>query len=115
MSLLLARLGGDTLAPISVFVSQTATTISRVSGKSSLDVTFSGNEAWQAYQIRRVSSPSDPISAGTLVETGTGLNIPQDQNYVTTITDPELEAASGSEGTNMLKIFLQDIAGNWST
>lgn len=36
-------------------------------------------------------------------------------NQTITITDAELEAAAGVEGTNLLKIFAQDVAGNWSS
>jgi hypothetical protein len=36
-------------------------------------------------------------------------------SYTTTITDDELIAAAAIEGNNLLKVFVKDAAGNWST
>lgn len=36
-------------------------------------------------------------------------------SFTTTITDDELVAGGGVEGNNLLKVFVKDAAGNWST
>lgn len=64
--------GSDTTPPGNINVtSVTASKISRVVGKDSANVTFSADEAFVEYQIRKVSSASDGIGAGTLVEQAT--------------------------------------------
>lgn len=89
----------------------TTSKISRVVGKDSLDFTVSADEAFVEYQIRRVSSSADPITAGSLLEQAT---IPSTTSYSMNITDDELIAAAGVEGSNTLKVFVRDAAGNWS-
>ena len=61
--------GADTTPPGNINVTSiTATKISRVVGMDSTQITFTADEAFVEYQIRIVSSPTDPITAGTLVE-----------------------------------------------
>lgn len=86
--------------------------ISRVAGKDATNVSFTVDEDCQAWMIRLVSSNSDPYTYGTLIESGGALTsgVPQDVE----ITDDELVAAGGAEGSNLVKIFAQDTAGNWS-
>jgi hypothetical protein len=63
---------GDTTPPGSINVtSVTVTKISRVAGKDVFDVTFTADEAFTEYQIRRVSDAADTVSMGTLIEQGT--------------------------------------------
>jgi hypothetical protein len=115
---LLRRLGatpglGDTTPPGAINVTvQTVSKISQVAGKDSTDITFTANENFVEYQIRRVSSGADNVAMGTLVE---GTTVTARGEHTVTITDDELIAASGSEGSNLLKVFVKDAAGNWST
>lgn len=94
---------GDTTAPLSVFVSSVNRKISRVagSGKESTVVTFHANEAWSRVEIR---------SGGVLIK---GVDVgswPGDSDYTVTIFGSEMV----QEGNNLMKIFVRDIAGNWS-
>lgn len=103
----------DDSTPPTVDVSLvTQTTISRVVGADASDVTFTTNEAYTAYQVRVVPSSVSPVTAGTLVESGTGGT---GAAHTVTITDDEFVAAGAIEGTNTVKVFTQDAAGNWST
>jgi hypothetical protein len=43
------------------------------------------------------------------------VEFPANQDFTATITEAALEAAAAAEGNNLLKVFLQDVAGNWST
>jgi len=108
----LAGWGGDTVAPGAITITDvTASKISRVAGKDALDVSFTADEAFVEYQLRRVTAESDPIGSGTLVEQAT---VSARTAHSATITDDELLAAAGTEGTNVLKVFVKDAAGNWS-
>lgn len=117
MSLLLALVSGgaDTTPPVVTFVSQTRTRISRVPGVGvdASDVVFSADEAFTAYEVYRVASGTAARGTGTLLESGGGASA--GQQVTITITDDELVAAGGVEGSNTLKIFTRDAAGNWST
>lgn len=107
--------GADTVAPTVSFVSQTRVKISRVEGGGvdSTDVTFTADEALQAWKCKVVTSESATHTQGTLLEAGGAVT--GGQQVVFNVTDDELVAAGGVEGSNLLKIFGQDLAGNWST
>jgi hypothetical protein len=107
----------DTTPPTPNIVSVDRTSISGVSGFDAAIVTWTSSEAFQHYKLKVVSSGLDVHTAGTLIE--------QDQNpaaggtagteYASTITEAELIAASPAEGAKIVKLFVQDLAGNWST
>jgi hypothetical protein len=103
---------GDVTPPGTITVTGiTATKISRVVGKDSLNLTVTADEAFVEYQIRRVSSSADPVTSGSLLEQAT---ISSTTSYSMNITDDELIAAAAVEGSNTLKVFVKDAAGNWS-
>lgn len=86
--------------------------ISRVSGVDTAEITFSSTADYSQYQIRVVPSADSPVTAGTLVETGTsgtgGVNRTID------VTGDELVTAGEPEGTKTVKIFVQS-GGVWSS
>jgi hypothetical protein len=94
----------------------TASKISRVVGKDSTNITWSSDMDFTDYQIRVVSNSTDGVTAGTVVETnqtppGGGIAT---NSYMDSITDDELVAASGSDGSKLLKVFVKSYAGAWS-
>lgn len=103
----------DTTPPVVEVVSVSRSKISRVNTKDSADVIFYATEDWVEYQIRVVPGNSATISSGTLLETATFAGT-ANSNYQVTITDDEFVAAGGLEGSNILKVFVRDSAGNWS-
>jgi len=102
----------DTTAPIPTVTVVDVTKISRVVGKDVVNVTFTTDEAFVEYEIRRVSSGSDSQAAGNQVEAAT---VSSRTSHSIAITDDELVAAAAVEGSNTLKIFVKDVVGNWST
>ena len=94
----------------------TKTRISRVAGQDSFTVDWQADEDFAHYQLRVV-----PSAGSTYVE---GAQLELDENpasggtatttYTATVTDDEMVAASATEGANLIKIFVQDLAGNWS-
>lgn len=111
MSLLLARIGaGDLVAPVTVYVSQTRTRVSAVTGFTTDTVTWTADEACQAWQIREVAAADTTIAAaGVIVASGGAVSAGVQQN-----TDIVSSNLSAGDGGKLLKIFAQDLAGNWS-
>jgi len=68
----------DVTPPISTFISQTASKVSRVTGKDSDAITIRGSEEWQLYDLRIVASPTDSVTQGTRIFLG-----PNDQSFET--------------------------------
>jgi hypothetical protein len=61
----------DTTPPGNINVtSVTVTKISRIAGKDVFNVTFTADEPFVEYQIRKVSSTTDTRLMGTLIEQG---------------------------------------------
>lgn len=102
----------DTIAPTLTVGIPSAAKMSRVPGKDSIDIPWSVNEDFQAYKVKIVPADNSIHTEGTLIESGgagTAGNI-----YTATITDDEFVAA-GATGAHIVKLFVQDAAGNWST
>lgn len=111
MSLLLARTTpGDTTPPITLFVSETRTKVSRVSGFAETTVTWSANEDCQAWQIRDVTGTGQTVADGTLVASGGAISANADQHTVVSGID-----LTSGDALKTLKLFAQDLAGNWTT
>lgn len=105
--------GGDTTAPGAITVTNVTTSkLSRVIGKDSTDVTFTADEAFVEYMLRKVAADTDTSLMGTLIEQAT---VASRTSHTTTLTDDEVIAAGASEGNNLVKVFVRDAAGNWSS
>jgi hypothetical protein len=102
----------DVTAPVVTFTGQDRTIISRVALRDAVVATFTVDENFSGYEIRLVPDGASPRGSGTLVESGAGGT--SGATITVTITDDELVAAGGANGNNVLKVFVQDIAGNWS-
>jgi hypothetical protein len=112
--LILGDLSTDTTTPtVNITVNPNTLKISSQSGKDSTSFDFEVDEDVQATQVRIVPGTGSPVTAGTLIESAGALSAGIDRSV--TITDDELIAAGGTEGANIIKIFAQDLAGNWST
>lgn len=102
----------DTVPPGNVQSSAVAQRISRVAGRDASDITFTADEAFVEYMLRRVNNASDINTQGTLIEQAA---VASRTSHTVTLTDDELVAAGGAEGPNLVKAFVRDAAGNWST
>lgn len=128
----------DVTPPIvNITVAPSASKISRISGKDITTFSFQSSENYSTYELRVVPSSLSPHTAGTLLETGGGLLqedygaiVQENSKGMTTesggaglanadravdVTDDELIEALGVEGINIIKVFVRDAAGNWST
>lgn len=106
---------GDTTAPTAqITVTPSRNKISSVIGFDATQFEFSVDEDYQAYEVRLVNADSDPRALGTLIETGTGGTAATSRAVA--ISHSELSVAGqGAEGTKRPKVFVQDLAGLWST
>lgn len=103
----------DTTAPgTNITVGASKSRISRVAGQDVTTFTFTVDEDYQAYQLRVVPSGASPVTAGALLESGSGGTA--GAGRAVDVTDAELEAAGGTTGDSIIKVFAQDLAGNWS-
>lgn len=99
--------------PVATITTVTATRISRISGQDFTDITITSDVPFVEYQVRLVSSTNDSRAQGTLIESGV---VAPRTLHVITITDDELiDIGGGAEGPNILKAFVKDENGEWSS
>lgn len=104
-------------ATVSVAVSPTK--ISKIATKDTATFQFQADEACQAWKVKVVPATGSLESAGTTIPTTagsanvTGGALAATTNQSVTIKGADLETA-GAEGANIVKVFVQDIAGVWS-
>jgi hypothetical protein len=111
----------DTTAPTIVISSGPAPTkISKNATKDTSSITWSSDSDIQAYKVKVVASTGSLESTGTQIPTTAGsTNVSGGAKgagvaVTTSIKGADLEAASSGDGTKQVKIFVQDLAGNWS-
>lgn len=111
----------DTTVPVVTLDSgPTPARISKQASKDSSDETWHADVDIQAYKVKVVPSTSSIHSAGTLIPTTAGsVNtsggaISASTPVTTTIKGTDFETATGGDGTFHVKVFVQDLAGNWS-
>lgn len=111
----------DTTAPtITISSAISPARISKQATKDTASITWSANDDIQAFKVKVVSATGSlentgtqiPVTAGSTNVSGgaKGAGVP----VVTTIKGADLEAASAGDADKNLKIFVQDLAGNWS-
>jgi hypothetical protein len=108
------RVGGttivDVVAPTTLFISETVAKVSLTSGFTDTVVSWSANEDCQAWQIRDVTGAAgQTIADGVLVASGAAITA-----GVTQTTTVSGSALTAGDGVKTLKLFAQDLAGNWT-
>lgn len=108
----------DSTAP-TVNVTSDVSKISKITGKRTATLTITPDSAIQAWKVKVVTSSGAVQTQGTQIGTtngstnmtggasGSGVAI------TAHIDGADLEVA-GAEGANIIKAFVQDLAGNWS-
>lgn len=112
----------DTTLPIvTVQSGPTPSKISKQTGKRTTTIVWQSDSQYDAYKVKVVPATNSIHSAGTQIPTtggstnvsGSTADQPATTNVTTTIDGADLETA-GAEGANVVKVFVQDDAGNWS-
>lgn len=111
----------DTTVPtITVSAGPTPARISKQATKDTASVTWAPNEAIQAFKVKAVANASSLHSTGTQLPTTAGSTnvsggaVGAGVAVTTTIKGADLETASAGDGAKDVKVFVQDLAGNWS-
>lgn len=112
----------DTTAPVvTIGTGPDVTKISKISGKRVVTFIWQVDVATQAYEVAVVSSSGATRGSGTVLLTTNGStnvsggSTAATTDKTTTIDGRDLEVASSGDGTKIVKVFAQDLAGVWST
>lgn len=113
----------DTTPPIpNVTVGPDVTKVSKVSGKDACAFSFSADVQFEEYKVKVVPTSNSLHTAGTQIGSTNGStnmygnagNYPANTNVDCIIKGADLEAASAGDGQKIIKVFVKDVAGNWS-
>lgn len=112
----------DTTVPIvTISAGPDAAKVSKIAGKDTSNFTWSSDSDFENYVVKVVPNSSSDHNAGTAIPTTAGSTNMGGATgtagaaVTSTIHGADLEAASAGDGTKVVKVFVQDLAGNWST
>jgi hypothetical protein len=112
----------DTTVPVATIASgPDVTKLSKISGKREVNFEFQSDVAIQAWKVKVVPATNSLHTAGTQILTTngstnvTGAALAKETNKAVKIDGRDLEVASSGDGKKIIKVFVQDEAGNWST
>jgi hypothetical protein len=112
----------DTTAPVpTISVAASPTRISKVATFDTTTFQFQADTAIQAWKVKVVPATNSLENAGTTIPTTagstntTGGALGATTNQTVTIKGADLETASAGDGAKIVKVFVQDAAGIWST
>lgn len=111
----------DTTAPVAtISVAASPTKISKVATFDTSTFEFQSDTAIQAWKVKVVPATNSLENAGAQIPTTagstnvTGGALAATTNQSVTIKGADLETASAGDGLKIVKVFVQDPAGNWS-
>lgn len=111
----------DTTSPVpNITTAASPTKISKIATFDTCTVVWQSDTAIQAYKIKVVPATNSVHSAGTQIPTTAGSTnmsggaVGATTDVTSTIKGADLETASAGDGAKIVKIFVQDLAGNWS-
>jgi hypothetical protein len=116
----------NTSIPTVIITGPDVAKISKVSGKDTSAFSFSsteGDDNYVEYKVKVVATTGAAHTTGTQIPTtagstnmsGDGGNWTHSSVIECTIKGADLETASAGDGEKIIKVFIKDIAGNWST
>ena len=111
----------DTTLPVpDITVAASPTKISKQATADTCTFSFQSDVAIQAWKVKVVPAANSLHNAGTTIpvaggsQNTTGGALAATTNQGVTIKGADLESASAGDGTKIVKVFVQDLAGNWS-
>ena len=113
----------DTSVPTVTVTGPDKSTISEVAGFNQAVINFMSDIAFEEYKVCVVPATSSTQEAGTVIPTTAGSintsgsegSYEADTNIQVTITGTDLKTASSGDGTKIVKVFVRNAAGTWST
>lgn len=94
---------------VEVTAGPTPNRVSLATGFDSSDVEFTAALDLQAWEVAIVAADTDARGTGTVIASGGAVTAPE----TVTVAASAVNTAAG-EGTHLLKIYGQDLSGNWS-
>lgn len=111
----------DTSVPTVTITGPDVSVVSKVAGKNTCSFSFQSNVDFVAYKVKVVPATSSINTAGTEIGTTNGsTNMSASGTFTATtpiqctVNGTDLEIASTGDGTKIVKVFVQNVAGNWS-
>ena len=114
----------DTTLPTpNITVGPDVAKVSKISGKRVVSFSWQADSDFDEYKVKVVPATSSIQSAGTTVATtngstnmaGSAGGYPATTPIDSTIDGRDLEVADSGDGAKIVKVFVKDTAGNWST
>ena len=111
----------DATKPTVTITGPDVSTISKLASYNVCAFSFVSDSAFQAYKVKVVPATSSIDTAGTQIGTANGsTNMSATGSFAAntaiacTVNGTDLATASAGDGTKIVKVFVQDLAGNWS-
>lgn len=113
----------DTSVPTVAVTGPDKATISEVVGFNLAVINFMSDIAFEEYKVCVVPATSSTQEAGTIIPDDNGSintsgsegGYEADTNIQVTISGTDLKAASSGDGVKIVKVFVRNAAGTWST
>lgn len=114
----------DQTKPVVTVTNPDVSKISKITGKNVASFSFSCDSDFVEYKVKVVSASGAAHDTGILIPTTAGSTNMSGINETTPfpastpincqIYGTDLETASSGDGTKIIKVFVKDVAGNWS-
>lgn len=114
----------NTAIPVVTITGPDVSVISKITGKDTSVFDFTADQDFTEYKVGVVTAENSLQNTAVVIGTaggstgtsGTGGNYKKDTNITVTIKGADLQtAAGGSDGTYIIKTFVRNAAGTWST
>ena len=113
----------DTSVPTVTVTGPDKATISKVVGFDMAVINFMSDIAFEEYKVCVVPATSSTQESGTQIPTTNGSintsgnagSYPAETNIEVKINGTDLETASSGDGVKIVKVFVKNAAGTWST
>jgi len=110
----------DTTKPTVTITGPDVSKVSTQAGKNVASFSFTSDSNYQQYVVKVVASSGADHTTGTTIATTNGsTNMSGGAGTASTVINcqvngSDLQAASAGDGTKVIKVFVEDTAGNWS-
>lgn len=116
----------DTDLPIVSITANDVSKISKIAGKNICSFGFQSDTPFKEYKVKFVSTTNAPHDTGVQIGVTNGstnmsglksdsTTFPANTIINCSINGSDLELANAGDGTKIIKVFVKDEAGNWST
>jgi len=114
----------DTTQPtVTVQSGPTPDRISKIDTKDETEIVWQSDQQYDEYKVKVVATSGAAHTTGTQIPTtagstnvsGSTADQPEDTNVTTKVNGADLETASAGDGDKIIKVFVKNDAGTWSS